>query len=124
MNAHERVTRATERGVFLTMVALFAACPACGGRTGLESGDLAAPDPDAGEEPAVGDAEAVSLSFCAFRAGPVASCDIAAGLGPVQRCEGTFSKCANAGGGFWGCCVGPGPYDGPGGSCVFKSFCQ
>jgi hypothetical protein len=97
----------------------------CGSRTGLD--EPIAPVPDAVDAAAArassdagADATSPSLPFCAFHAGPVASCVETPGAGPIQRCAGTFSLCAETGG-VWGCCTGAGPFNGPGGSCLFAA---
>ena len=63
--------------------------------------------------------------FCAFKTGPVSSCDAPAADGPVQRCGPLERHCVNIAG-QWGCCISESNNNGSGGSCTFPSglFCE
>jgi hypothetical protein len=95
---------------------------ACGSRTALEV-EMTAARADDGATPTSDTTSSGSGPvgvICAFHAGPVASCDAGPGAGPIQGCDSVFPRCVNVDGN-WGCCVGAGPYNGPGGSCRFTN---
>jgi hypothetical protein len=90
----------------------------CGSRTGLETlgtaGDPSGESPDGGTSS--GGSGPASYGLCDAVNGPVP--DGEGGGEGVTRCNADFPHCVDISG-QWVCCNGPGPYDGPGGSCMF-----
>ena len=93
---------------------------ACGGRTSLERSGEGSPLADASDEPE-GDGgdggPAGGYVYCDMTRGPLPPSEVPEGSF-IRRCDDTFSHCVDIGG-QWACCNGPGPYDGPTGSCLF-----
>jgi len=57
--------------------------------------------------------------YCDLYAGRVTTCDEEATT--TFECRPPFPSCVFLGA-LWGCCGGPGPYNGPGGSCAVLPF--
>jgi len=97
------------------VVACVTASLGCGSRTGLEEADVPGDlDGDASDGATTSGGNGYGL--CDSASGPVPA-DQAPGEG-VTRSNASFPTCADIGG-QWVCCNGPGPYNGPGGSCMF-----
>ncbi len=91
----------------------------CGGRTTLEQRDT-----EAGATPDLSDASDDDPSteggyvYCEPLKGPVPASEVLDGS-LLPRCNANFPQCVDVGG-QWACCTaGPGPYNGPSGSCYF-----
>ena len=114
---HDRGVRAP----FLVLAVGLAFAAACGGRTSLER-TLGGPssETDASDEPAPDASEDGSdegFTYCDPRLGPLRPGEVPGGSF-YRRCDATFPHCVDVAG-QWACCHGPGPYDGPTGSCIF-----
>jgi len=104
-------------------LALLVAASGCGSRTPLgPSAEDAGAGADASDAAVVppgeaGDEGGGGYVYCDARIGPVPASELPE-VGPVPRCDKHFPRCVDIAG-QWACCHGPGPFNGPMGSCRF-----
>jgi hypothetical protein len=107
--------RARAFGAVRVLALVFCLISGCGSRTGLETSEETMPT-DASSSEGGDSANDGGDIFCDPDKGPIPASDADAS---TPQCTQTFPHCVEVAG-EWGCCNGPGPYNGPMGSCIFS----